>query len=209
MGHVHRFWTTSLGHIWPLYLIVLTVFGLGVLLGTLGVNTLQDEQINELQGFIETFLVQAPELNIDRAQMAGEALRHNLFWGAAMYILGLTIICLPLILAFIFTQGFTLGFTISFLTQGAQGQGMAVVLVSMLPQNLMFIPAMIIGGATSLSFSFLLLRRFFNSSIRVWPSFVGYTAIMMGVLVAFSLAALTEAYITPDITRFSASFLVN
>lgn len=208
MVHGHRWWTTYLKQIWPFYLVVLAAFGLGILLGSLGVNTLPQGQTHALQGLIESFLVQAPDLNPDRAQMAMAALGHNLFWGAAIYICGLTIICLPLILAFIFTRGFTLGFTVGFLSQGA-GEGTAVALISMLPQNILFIPALIIGGAASLSFSLLLLRRFFNSGTRIWPSFAGYTAIMMGVLVVFALAALTEAYITPDITRYAASFLID
>ncbi|MBF7082065.1 stage II sporulation protein M [Desulfallas sp. Bu1-1] len=205
MGYVHRLWTASLRQSWPLYLIVIIIFSLGILLGSLGVNTLREDQTTELHRYLQSFLAQAAELNVDRTQMVRGALYDNLLTAAIMYILGLTVICLPLMLAFIFIRGFILGFTVGFLTMDRELQGLLVILVSMLPQNLFFIPAMIIGGTASLSFSLLLIKRFFNSQTRVWPAFAAYTLIMAGVLAAFALAALMEAYVTPELTRFVAS----
>jgi stage II sporulation protein M len=205
MGYVHRLWTASLRQSWPLYLIVIIIFSLGILLGSLGVNTLREDQTTELHRYLQSFLAQAAELNVDRTQMVRGALYDNLLTAAIMYILGLTVICLPLMLAFIFIRGFILGFTVCFLTMDRELQGLLVILVSMLPQNLFFIPAMIIGGTASLSFSLLLIKRFFNSQTRVWPAFAAYTLIMAGVLAAFALAALMEAYVTPELTRFVAS----
>jgi stage II sporulation protein M len=184
---------------------VIIIFSLGILLGSLGVNTLREDQTTELHRYLQSFLAQAAELNVDRTQMVRGALYDNLLTAAIMYILGLTVICLPLMLAFIFIRGFILGFTVGFLTMDRELQGLLVILVSMLPQNLFFIPAMIIGGTASLSFSLLLIKRFFNSQTRVWPAFAAYTLIMAGVLAAFALAALMEAYVTPELTRFVAS----
>jgi stage II sporulation protein M len=205
MGYVRRLWTASFRRSWPLYLIVIGIFSLGILLGSLGVNTLQAEQSLELHRYLQAFLTQAAEIEVDRAQVARGALYDNLLVGVLMYILGLTIICLPLVLAIIFIRGFILGFTVGFLTLDPDLQGLVVIFVSMLPQNIFFIPALIIGGTASLSFSLLLIKRFFNSQTRVWPDFLGYTIVMAGCIAAFAAGALTEGYITPELTRLSAS----
>jgi len=207
MVYLRRLCSASLRQGWPLYLAVTGILGLGILAGSLGANSLQAEQAAELHRYIQTFLSQISEIDLDQAQMARNALYDNLLAGAIMYILGLTIICLPLVLAFIFIRGFVLGFTVGFLATEHGLQGFFVILMSMLPHNIFFVPALIIGGAASLSFSILLIRRFFNSQIPVWPGFLSYTLVMAGVMAAFFIAALTEAYITPELTRFSATFL--
>lgn len=205
MGYVRQLWTASLRQSWPLYLIVIGCFGLGILLGSVGVNTLQEDQTAELQRYLQTFLAQAGDINIDRSQMAKGALYDNLLVGVIIYILGLTIICLPLVLAFIFIRGFVLGFTVSFLIKNPKFQDVIIILVSMLPHNIFFIPALIISGTISLSFSILLIKRFFNSQTLVWPQFIVYTMIMAGCMLVYTIAALTEGYLTPELTRFLAS----
>lgn len=207
MGNTRRIGSPSFRQNWFIYLIVIGIFSLGILLGSLGVNTLHQEQAQELHRYLQTFLSQAAELDVDRAQMARGALYDNLLMGVIIYVLGLTIICLPLVLAIIFIKGFVLGFTISFLATDPELQGFLVILISMLPQNIFFIPALIIAGTASLSFSFLLIKRFFNSQTRVWPDFVGYTLIMTGCILAFAIAALAEGYITPELTKLSAALL--
>ncbi len=206
---MRRLMTDSLRQSWSLYCIVIAIFSVGILLGSLGVNTLQEEQTRELQRYLQSFLAQAAAIEVDRAQMVRGALYDNLLVGSVIYMLGLTIICLPLVLALIFFRGFVLGFTIGFLTAHPDWREFVIVLISMLPQNILYIPALIIGGTASLSFSLLLVKRFNNSQTRVAPQFVGYSLIMAGCLTAFALAALAEGYITPELTRLAASFVVN
>ncbi|AGL01986.1 stage II sporulation protein M [Desulfoscipio gibsoniae] len=207
MGNMRGLIAASLQQSWPLYLIVIVIFSAGILLGSLGVNTLPDEQTAELQRYLQSFLAQAAEIEVDRVQMFKGSLYDNLLLGLVMYILGLTIICLPLVLALIFFRGFVLGFTVGFLTAHPDWREFCIVLISMLPQNILFIPALIIGGTASLSFSLLLIKRFNNSQTRVGHQFVGYSLIMAGCLVVFALAALAEGYITPELTRLSASLM--
>lgn len=204
MGYLQRVCAASLRQGWPLYLVVTGIFGLGVLLGSVSVASLQENQVAELHRYLQTFLSGVAEMHVDRAELARSALYDNLLAGACIYILGLTIICLPLVLAFIFIRGYVLGFTVGFLT-GQELQGLLVIIMSMLPHNIFFVPALIIGGTASLSFSLLLLRRFYNSRTPVWPGFVSYTIIMAGVMVLFTAAAVTEAYVTPELARFSAT----
>ncbi len=207
MGYLGRLYSASLRQGWPVYLIVTGVFGLGILAGTIGANSMDPEQVAELNRYLQSFLSRASEIEVDRAMMAREAISDNLLAGFIIYILGMTIICLPLVLAFVFVRGFIIGFAAGFLAAEKELQGVGVIMLSMLPHNIFFIPALIIGGTASLSFSILLIRRFFNSNIRILPGFINYTAIMFFVMLVLFVAALVEAYVTPELTRFSASIL--
>ena len=160
MENLRRLCSASLRQGWPIYLMVTGVFGLGILLGSVGVNTLQADQVHELHRYMQSFLARAAEIEVNRALLAREALNDNLLAGLIIYILGMTIICLPLVLAFIFIRGFVLGFTMGFLATEQELQGLFVILLSLLPHNIIYIPALIIGGTAAMSFSILLLKRF-------------------------------------------------
>ncbi|MCG8401742.1 MAG: stage II sporulation protein M [Firmicutes bacterium] len=207
MENLRRLCSASLRQDWPVYLVVTGVFGLGILLGSVGVNSLPADQVHELHRYMQSFLSRAAEMEVDQVMLARQALNDNLLAGLIIYILGMTIICLPLVLAFIFIRGSVLGFTMGFLAAERELQGWFVILLSLLPHNAIYIPALIIGGTASMSFSILMLKRFYNSRVRVWPGFVGYTMIMAFVTFLLLIAALVEAYITPELIRFSASFL--
>ncbi len=209
MGYMRRLMTASFQQSWPLYLIVLAVFSTGILLGSLGVNTLPEQQTSDLQRYLQSFLAQSAEIQVDQLQLVKGMLCDNLLVGLVMYILGLTIICLPLVLAYIFFRGFVLGFTVGFITAYPDWREFIIVFASMLPQNLLFIPALIIGGVASLSFSMRLIKRFNNSQTSIGPQFAAYSLIMVGCLTAFALAALAEGYITPGLTRLLASLLAD
>jgi len=207
MGYMRQLITDSFRQSWTLYIIVILIFSTGILLGSLGVNTLPEQQTTDLQHYLQSFLAQAAEMQVDQRQVVKGTLSDNLLVGLLLYILGLTIIGMPLVLALIFFRGFVLGFTVGFLAAYPDWREFIIVLVAMLPQNLLFIPALIIGGAASLSFSLLLIKRFNNSQTRIGPRFIAYSLIMAGCLTAFALAALAEGYITPGLTRLLATLL--
>ena len=208
MGYRRGFLTAYWQQNWLLYLVVIIFFGAGIFLGSLGANTLPPEQTKGLHNYLQSFFAQAAEIEVDRVQVVKSTLFDNLLVGLALYILGLTIICLPLVLALIFFRGFVLGFTVGFFTVYPDWREFVIVFVAMLPQNLLFIPALIIGGAAALAFSLRLMRRLHNSQTPIGPQFAGYSLIMAVCLLAFALAALAEGYVTPALTRLLASWLV-
>lgn len=195
----------SLRQYWPVYLAVFLIFGLGVTAGAVAARNLGSEQANELNHYLDRFLQQVDGLEVDQPAAVKDAVANNILIVLAIYLLGLTVIGIPVMLALVFTRGFALGFASGFLTQDRALMGVVLVLAAIFPQNLFFVPALIIGGVSSLSFALLLARRFQDSYIKVWPSFLGYTGLMLLVLAAAVIAGLIEVYLTPLLVKLATS----
>lgn len=195
----------SLRYGWPVYLLVLAAFAAGVIAGAAGAERLSTEQSTSLSDCLDRFVFQAGSIEIDPA-LAKDALYNDLTVILAFYILGLTVIGIPVLLALVFFRGYILGFSVSFLTIDRPMRGLVIVLAAVLPQNLFLVPAILLGGVASLSFSLLLARRFFNSKFLVWPGFVRYSGMMLIILGLAAGAALVEVYLTPPLIKMAADY---
>lgn len=168
MRHVFR---DSLKSSWPLYLLVLAIFALGLICGALNVNFLPAAKVEALHDYIDAFFKQALGLHVDTSQVAWEAIYNKIIMMAALYILGLTIIGIPAILGLIFLRGFVLGFTVAFLSRDLAWLGLLLAAASIMPQNLLYLPALFIGAVAALSFALLLFPRSSSTWSKVWGAF--------------------------------------
>lgn len=200
-------WAASLRHNWPVYLVILVVFILGFTAGVYGVQRLQSDQARELGSYLDSFLQQAGAIEVDSVKALRDVLYNDIIIILAIYLLGLTVIGIPAILGIIFTRGFVLGFTIYFLAREKSIQGIILAFAAVLPQNIFLIPALLMGGVASLSFALLLARRFYNSKVLVWPSFVVYSSLMLMVMACSAGAGLIEVYFTPFLVKLAANYM--
>jgi len=188
-------------------MLVLAVFLAGAAFGALGVNHLSVGQFDELSKHIQTYVTQADKLSANPYDIAGGKIFEDILVIVLVYILGLSFIGIPFILALLFIRGFILGFAVSFLTQSMAVNGLLLAVVSILPQNLLYLPALLFGGTAAISFALLSLRRYTNFRIRLLNCFVGYTLIMAAVLAVAICSVLVEIYFTPWLTGISAGLI--
>ncbi|MFA5384952.1 MAG: stage II sporulation protein M [Eubacteriales bacterium] len=201
------FWRNCWRQNWPQYLLVLAVFLVGAAFGAFSVNHLSVGQFEELSKHVQTYVAQADQLSANPAGAADGKIFADILVIILLYILGLSFVGIPFILALIFVRGFILGFVISFLTQSMAVNGLLLAAVSILPQNLLYLPALLFGGTAALSFALLSLRRYTNFRIKLLSCLAGYTMIMAVVLAVAICAALVEIYFTPWLTGVSAGLI--
>jgi stage II sporulation protein M len=141
----------------PYLLISLATFALGVVFGLMAYGVLTP---TELQG-----LRQAVNEWVARLRTAGPepgwftpALTTNLKSLGLLYLLGLSVVGLPLVLAALFLRGFVIGFSLGVLWNDRTQPIMGWVLGSVALQNVLWVPALVVTGALALSFSWWLIR---------------------------------------------------
>jgi len=200
-------WAGSLRQSWPAYVLILLLFALGLALGVFGAQRLHGDQVQELGMFLDRFMIQAGTMEIDAIKALQDFFYRHVVVIVAVYLLGITVIGIPVILGIIVARGFVLGYTISFLAGTRGAQGIALICAAVLPQNLILIPAFLLAGVAALSFAVLLIRRFNNSAITIWPSFVGYSGLAIVVLLCVAAAGLVEVYLTPHLVRLAANYI--
>ncbi len=179
------------------YMLVLGIFIFGLILGFFNVKGLDNEVQQYLLKLLDDYL---------RGGLEGELFGRNILAVAfvkqgetllSIWLLGLTVIGLPLIMVVIFLRAFSLGFTLGFLFQQKAGTGVIVSLVSVLPQNLFYIPGLIIAGVVAMNFSLYLVKSRNDGTTKLGIALLAYSTVMLLLFLVFGLGALVEAYLSP------------
>lgn len=192
------------------YAIAILVFVLGVTLGAVAVKALTLEQKKELIGYLSQFFssLDAGTINA-KNNLARQAIFSNLKTVAMIWLMGITVIGIPIVLAIVFTKGFVIGFTVGFLAQEMVLKGIIFAVVAVLPHNLIAVPALIVASVAAISFSALLLKKKIlkrNHNLR--HCFLGYLFLSIAIALVFILAGIVEAYITPVFMKWATSYLI-
>lgn len=186
---------------WWIYLLVGLCFMGGLVFGALAINTLDDQQFSDMQQNLDSGFTQISE-NIDFAQTTKQAALKNMAALGKISILGLTVIGFPLILAIIFTRGFVISFTVAFLLQEKSLKGGLMALLTVIPPNLLSLPAYLAAAVLAINFSLYLVRGRENlRSMPITQYFLGYSVIMLALAVLMLCASFIEGYFSPIFIR--------
>lgn len=187
-----------------LYLFTIVLFSTGIVFGAVIVNSLAQAQKQELIGFLQYFFKHldqngVPEPNVHFLHTFSFYLKTL----GVMWILGLSIIGLPMILLLLFLKGVMVGFTVGFLVNELQWQGVTFSLMGVLPQNMLIVPALLIVGVAGISFSLRLIRtRLLSKRDLIMPHFFSYTMLMLAMLGVLAVAALFESFVSPSLMQY-------
>lgn len=185
-----------------LYFIIFLIFVSGIVFGSLGVKSLNSPQVTDLVEYIDGFINNLPTASVNTNLEVQHAMMANLKTLFSIWFLGLTVIGIPLTLVIIFTRGFVLGFTIGFLIEQKSIQGILVVLLTIIPQNLLLIPVIFVAAVLSISFSLYVVRgKFASRSLELSKKFLSYSFVYLLLGTFGALAALIQGYASPALIR--------
>ena len=127
------------------YVIITIIFLIGVFLGVLFVNTVQEEQKNEITTYLNSGIQELKNQgNINKNALLIESFKENSVLAFSLWFAGTTIIGIPIVFGLVLFRGFCLGYTISacIATMGL-GKGLGFVLTTIVLQNILLIPAIL------------------------------------------------------------------
>lgn len=188
-------------NIW-FYLIVLFVFILGVSLGALTVNTMDDVTENDAKQYIEGFIDMTSQNDLQATYILKQSIKYNLYFTLILFFSSLVylgIIIIPVLVAF---RGFCIGFSVAFLTGSFGGNGFLLSIGSILPQNIIYIPIVIVMGVGGLNYS---LWTFRNKYFRKYPGnssvFAPYAFSTLTLFILLISGCIVESYVTSTIIK--------
>lgn len=179
------------------YLLVLFFFAAGLGIGSYKVGSLDAVVRNHLLGLIDQYL---------KGGMQGQLAGGEIIWKAfftqtktvlLIWFLGLTVIGLPLILGVAFLRGLSLGFTVGFLCQEQNTTGILIAGLSVLPQNLVYIPLLLVWAVIALNFSVFIVKSRTSAGLSLGRGLLGYTVLMLLFVLATLIGSFIEAYLSP------------
>lgn len=179
-----------------LYVFLFIVFMIGTTSGAFTVNNLKDVQKEELINYLTKFHQIKNSVDISTVSIFKQSLLNNFQTVFILWVLGATIIGIPLIFIVIFARGFVLGFSLSILISEYKFKGILVILASVLPQNIFIILGIIFISATSINFSLYILKNRKSGINDLISQFISYTFVVYSGFLVIILGSLIESYLS-------------
>lgn len=186
-----------------LYVVSLLCLCTGIVLGIYTVKYMGEFEKTDLINYFMSFNESIASKNINNKFIFFEAIKNNIPIIFAVWLLGLTIIGIPVILVINIVKGFTIGFTISFIISGMGIKGLWVAMLGVLPQNIIYIPCIIICSVLAMEFSLSKITgRISNvKTIHGGVDSLNYSITFFIVTLAMLLGFIIEAYLTPNLIK--------
>ncbi|PLR99818.1 stage II sporulation protein M [Bacillus sp. T33-2] len=187
-----------------IYLFVIVLFLMGVIFGAVIVNSLSFTQKEDLFYYLSQFFGQASQGKVaETGDLFVQSFFHNSKFIGLIWLLGISVIGLPVILILLFMKGMVVGFTVGFLVNQMGWDGFLLSFVSILPQNFIIIPVFIVTGALAVTFSLKMVRNQFMKKVNqpVLPLFARYMLVFLFAVVFLMAAAGIEAYVSPALMK--------
>ena len=186
-----------------LYLIVIIIFIIGIVAGVIFINNVNGDQATEIQNYITEFInLLKQDYHIDTGELLKKSLSDNLILIITMWLLGSTVIGIPIVMGIVLFRGFCIGYSVSAIiaTLGVQ-KGILFFVVTMLLHNLIFIPVIICMTISCMKLykSIMKDRRRENIKIEI----IRHTLISIVLSLFLVVASLIESYVSTNLLMLS------
>ncbi|GEN31868.1 stage II sporulation protein M [Cerasibacillus quisquiliarum] len=183
------------------YVFTIILFLTGIIFGAFIVNSMHFVQKQDLFFYLEKFFGQlATEDFLNRIDILKSSFAYHVKYLIFIFILGLSIIGLPLVWILLFLKGLVVGFTVGFLVNQLGMKGFLIASIAVAPQNLLIIPIYLIAGSLSMIFSLTLFNKLISRKFSqpIFRPFAQYLVVFLFLIVISFLAATIEAFITNE-----------
>lgn len=183
-------------NIWQ-YLLITAIFGLGFILGEINVSNLEGGARSHLVELLDRFLEGGMITYQEGYKIFVPAFSNQAKTTLMIWFLGMTVVGVPFILAIVFVKGFSLGFTFGFLVKEKAVPGFLIFMLSVFPQNSVYVPFAIAWAVMGINFSIYLVKGRFAGGFGLGQGVATYTGVMLILLVVFLFGALIESFLSP------------
>lgn len=176
------------------YFIIFIIFVIGVFLGVMFVNQTRDK--NEIENYINTYIDETKA--IQNGNYFGELqndVKNNIALVLVLWFAGTTIIGIPIVLGIILFRGFCLGYTIaSCVYVLGRIKALLFIGITVLMQNIIFIPAIMILGVSSIKLYKSIVKDRRKENIKI--SIIKHTVLSLMILVVLIISSIIKIEIS-------------
>ena len=189
------------------YIIVTIILLIGIVLGVIYINNINQDLANEIKEYINNFVNTLKDnYTIDKVELMKNTIISNSILVVTMWFVGSTVIGIPIVLGIIAYRGFCIGYTVSaaLITLGSPG-GIIFSISSMLLQNLLFIPAILALGVSGIKLykSIMKDKRRENRKIEI----IRHTLFSIFMLMILLVASVIETYLSTELIIMTINFI--
>lgn len=189
------------------YATVILIFFIGIILGIIFINNVNNEQETEISIYINNFIgAMKQNAKINFFDLLKTSISSNIVLTLCLWFAGCTVIGMPIVYGTIGFRGFCLGYTISSLiaTLGT-GKGLAFGISTILFQNILLIPAIFALSVSGIKLYKSIMKDKRKENIKL--EILRHTAFSAIMCVVMILAAFVETYVSSNIFMNIVEFM--
>lgn len=189
-----------------LYLIVIIILVIGITVGVVFINNINADGATEIKNYITDFINQLKQgYHVDTGELLRKSLSDNLILIVTMWLLGSTVVGIPIVLGIVLFRGFCIGYSVSAIiaSLGVQ-KGILFFLTTMFLQNLIFIPVILCMTISCIKLYKSIMKDRRRENIKVEIIRHTLVSIMLGLLLI--IAAFIESYVSTNLLMLSINF---
>lgn len=132
------------------YIIISLMFLIGIFLGVMFINNVQDIHMSEITSYFDSFIEKLKNIkNIESIKILKNSIFQNLTLAMTLWFFGTTVIGIPIVFGIILYRGFCLGYTVAtIISIMGTTKGISFIFITLVLQNIIFIPSMIAIGVS-------------------------------------------------------------
>lgn len=186
-----------------LYVISLLCVFTGIVLGIYSVKYMANYDRSDLANYLGNFSQNLTQGNFKYNSILIDIIKNNIPLLIAIWFLGLTMVGIPIILLIDIVKGFTVGFTLTFMLNSFGAKGIGVAILGVIPQNLIYIPCIIVSSVLSMEFSINLLKDKMNkmNNNSIWMKLASYSFLFATITIVMFLGFALETYLSPSLVK--------
>lgn len=188
------------------YTIGSIIFLIGILLGIVFVNNLNEVQTFEISTYItESISTIKNAENINKFEILKESIGNNIILVILLWLMGSTVIGLLLVYLIVCFKGFCFGYTLSSIIYVlGTGKGILFFIITMFLKNIIAIPCTIALAVSGMKLykSIMQDRRKENIKLEV----VRHTIFSIFMLVLLIASSFIEVYISQSLLKYSINW---
>ena len=184
-------------------LVISVIFILGLIFGSIYITILKNGEKTTILNEVGNYFLSNNKLNFeDKIDIFKNELLSNLLYTVSMWLLGLSVIGLPIIFIMIFFKSFTLGFSVSSIFAKYGFKGIVGVFTYIIPSPIILSIFSLFLASYSIIISVKILKGSFTKQTINFKTFMGkYFFILLVSILLSILCALFDAFVTPSFTK--------
>lgn len=183
------------------YVIIALLFIIGIFLGVLFVNNMQETPKAEVSNYMDNFIEKFKNTeNIDRITLVKTSIFQNLTLAIIIWFFGTTVIGLPVVFGMIIYRGFCLGYTIAvIISMMGISKGLLFITISIIAQNIIAIPAILALAVSGFKLYKSIIKDRRKENIK--PEIIRHTIFSIIMIILLIMSSFVEIFISTEILK--------
>lgn len=182
----------------------------GISTGAITIRVVDDATRTKIINYLNSFFsIINKDIDLKSFNLFKYSIINNIQTIIAIWLLGITVIGIPVILLIIALRGFIIGFTVAFFIKEFKVKGITLSLLCLLPQNIFLVFGFIIISVISILFSISILKNKINviKQPSFFNRFINYTITIFIVSIIIIIGCLVESFTTPILFKIINNYL--